>query len=136
MSKVILKKTNRKVAVKVYGTGVSETISLATDCITNRETLDTTQEVNILQIIYSGAPGATATITRNGVIILSMSGDSVGSFDFNGSDFTESIENSSDIVVTTTGLMQVYLVLRKDGGYLSNIDDGLSIYDNPNLPGV
>jgi hypothetical protein len=121
MAKNILKRTNRKVAVKVSGTGVTETITLATDCKNTGETLLENLSVEITSVRWSGAPDATATITRDGDTILILQANAAGNFDMADSEYVESLNSGDDIVVTTSGNMQVYLLLRKSAGYF--IDD-------------
>lgn len=117
MAKHILKKTNRKVAVKVSGTGVTETITLATDCKGTNETLLEQQSVEIVSMTWTGATDATATITRDGDTVLILQANAAGRIDLSEAEYLESINSGNDIVVTTSGEMQVYLLLRKSAGY-------------------
>jgi hypothetical protein len=133
MSKTILKKTESKVAVKLYGTALNETITLATDCLASTEalTVSGTPTVNILAMHWTGAADGVATITRDGVVIATLLGSAGGELLFQDSDFTDTINNTSNIVVTSTGLMQVWLLLRKAGGYSSKIETAqYSVYDD------
>jgi hypothetical protein len=138
MAKAILKKTESKVAVKLYGTALNETITLATDCLASTEllTVGGTPTVNILAMHWSGAADAVATITRNSEVIATLPGSASGELLFHDSDFTESINNTSNLVITSTGLMQVWIVLRKISGYSSKIETAqFSVYDNINAVG-
>ena len=119
MAKHILKLTDKKVAVKVNGTDVTETITLASDCKLTAETIDQTQSVSILSITWMGAVGAYATITRgtSTVPIAIVQGECATTIDFVGSEYSESVESTEDIKIVTSGDMQVYLLLRKDDGY-------------------
>lgn len=138
MAKSILRKTETKVAVKLYGTGMNETVTLATDCLATTEALTVggTPTVNILTMRWMGAAGASATITRGGVVIATILGDSAGDMDFLDQEYCDSINNTSDLVVTSTGLMQVYLLLRKVTGYSSKIETAqFSVYDNTAVVG-
>jgi hypothetical protein len=138
MAKTILKKTESKVAVKLYGTSLNETITLATDCLTATEALTAggTPTVNILAMHWSGAADGVATITRDGIVIATLLGSAGGELLFQDSDFTDSIGNTSNIIVTSTGLMQVWLLLRKVTGYSSKIETAqFSVYDNVNAVG-
>jgi hypothetical protein len=133
MSKTILKKTESKVAVKLYGTALNETITLTTDCLASTEalTVSGTPTVNILAMHWAGAADGVATITRDGVVIATLLGSAGGELLFQDSDFTDTINNTSNIVVTSTGLMQVWLLLRKAGGYSSKIETAqYSVYDD------
>ena len=129
MAKHILKKTNRKVAVKIAGSGVTETITLATDCKGTGETLLESQSVEITSVRWTGAPDATATITRGSDTILILQANAAGNFDMADAEYVESLNSGDDIVVTTTGNMQVYLLLRKSAGYF--IDDPQQYSDLP-----
>ena len=136
MAKTILRKTPQKVAVKVYGSGVSETISLATDCLHTTEVVDGTPAVNILALHWTGAAAGVATITRNSVVISTLLGAAGGELLFNDADFVDNIENTSNIVVATTGQMEVWLSLRKQSGYSSKIETAqFSVYDNTAVVG-
>lgn len=138
MAKTILKKTESKVAVKLHGDNIGETINLATDCLASTEalTVDGTPTVNILTIHWTGAPDSVVTITRNSVVVATLPCAAAGELIFADTDFTDSIENTSNIVVTSTGVAQVWLVLRKISGYSSKIETAqFSIYDNTNAVG-
>jgi len=138
MAKVILKKTESKVAVKLYGTTLNETVSLNVDCLAGTEALTVggTPAVNILGMHWSGAADAVATITRGGVVIATLQANSTGELLFLDTDFSDTVGNTSDIVVTSTGLMQVWLLLRKVAGYSSKIETSqFSVYDNTNAVG-
>lgn len=119
MAKHILKKTNRKVAVKVNGSGVTETITLATDCKNTGETLVDTPTVEVIAVTWVGATDAIATITRgtSTTPIMILQANAAGRIDLSEAEFLESIDSTEDIKVVTTGDMQVYLLLRKSSGY-------------------
>lgn len=117
MSKHILKKTNRKVAVRISGDGADETITLATDCKLDEETLETTQEVNILSMQWTGAKDSTATITRGSGDPIVLLGDAATLLDFDGTDYCDNIDSTEDINVVLSGNITVYLTLRKQSGY-------------------
>lgn len=117
MAKHILKKTNRKVAVKIAGDAANDTISLAVDCKHADESLEETQNVTIQHVKWTGAAGATATITRNSTVIMVLQGDAASELDFTDAEYIDNVESSEDIVVVTSGEMAVYLVLRKENGY-------------------
>jgi hypothetical protein len=136
MAKVILRKTESKVAVKLYGTGMNETVTLNADCLASTEIVSGTPTVNILSVHWSGAAGANATITRGGEVIATLLGDNAGELMFQDSEFTDTVSNTSNLVVTSTGLMQVWILLRKAGGYASKIETSVfSVYDNINAVG-
>ena len=133
MAKTILKKTESKVAVKLYGADLNETVALATDCLAGTEALTVggTPTVNILSMHWTGAADAEATITRNGVVIATLRAEAANTLTFIDSDFTDRINNTSNIVVTSTGVMQLLLLLRKVTGYSSKIETAqFSVYDD------
>ena len=117
MAKTILKKTNKKVAVKISGDAADDTISLAVDCKHADETLESTQNVSIQSVKWTGDTDATAIITRNSVVVMVLQGNAACELDFTDAEFIENTQSASDIVVTTSGEMAVYLVLRKENGY-------------------
>lgn len=136
MNKTILRKTPQKVAVKVEGTNGTSTITLATDLLHGTEVVVGTPAVNILGMHWTGAPDGVATIVRNDKRIATLAGGSAGEILFSDSEFVENIENTSDIVITTTNQMEVWLLLRKQDGYSSKIETAeFSVYDNVNAVG-
>lgn len=136
MAKTILKKSGAKIAVKLHGTDLGETITLNSDCLVASEALSGTQRANIISMHWCGAADAFATITRNSVKIAILQANATGQLTFYDTDFTDSIENESDIVVTSSGEMQVWIVLRKVSGYSSKIETAeFSVYDDTNAVG-
>jgi hypothetical protein len=138
MAKTILKKTESKVSFKLHGSSLNETITLATDCLASTEALTAggTPRANILSMHWTGANDTVITITRNSVVIATLPCNAAGELIFVDTDFTDSVENNSDIVITSTGLAQLWLVVRKVGGYSSKVETAqFSIYDNTNAVG-
>lgn len=136
MNKTILRKTPQKVAVKVEGTNGTSTISLATDLLHTTEVVDGTPEVNILGMHWTGATDGVATIVRNGLRIATLTGATSGEILFSDSEFVDNIANTSDIVITTTNQMEVWLLLRKQSGYSSKLETAeFSVYDNTTVVG-
>lgn len=136
MNKSILRKTPQKVAVKVEGTNGTSTIELATDLLHSTEIVSGTPTVNIVGMHWTGESNAVATIVRNSLRIATLSGGAAGEIIFSDSEFVENTANTSDIVITTTGQMEVWLLLRKQDGYSSKIETAeFSVYDNVNAVG-
>lgn len=136
MNKSILRKTPQKVAVKVEGTNGTSTIELATDLLHSTEVVSGTPTVNIVGMHWTGEATGVATIVRNNLRIATLSGGSAGEILFSDSEFVENTANTSDIVITTTGQMEVWLLLRKQDGYSSKIETAeFSVYDNVNAVG-
>lgn len=123
MAKDILRKTEKKVAVKVSGSGVTETITLNSDLLSSTQSLDgATQTVNIISLRWTGDVDSKITITRNNKVIAILQGNSPGDFDFADAEYNESVNNTYNIVVTTSGDAQLYMNLRKVSGYASKIE--------------
>lgn len=136
MNKSILRKTPQKVAVKVEGTNGTSTIELATDLLHSTEVVSGTPTVNIVGMHWTGEATGVATIVRNDLRIATLSGGSAGEILFSDSEFVENTANTSDIVITTAGQMEVWLLLRKQDGYSSKIETAeFSVYDNVNAVG-
>lgn len=123
--KTILKKTDKEAVVKIAGTAAPQTITLATDLLIASQTLDgATQTVNIVGVIWTGAVGGVVSIARNSVVIMTLQADAAGALDFSGQMMIpDSIENTSDIVVTISGAQaECWLRLRKVSGYAPKIE--------------
>lgn len=136
MAKTILRKTPQMCAVKVAGSGVTETITLATDLLTSTETVAGTPTVDIIAIRWSGAAAAIASITRGGTIISTLTGAYSSTLDFRDGQFRDNVNNTGDLVIVTTGQMEVWLELRKVTGYASKIETAMfGAYDNESAVG-
>lgn len=136
MNKTILRKTPQKVAVKVEGSNSTSTIALATDLLHATEVVVGTPAVNIIGIHWTGDANGTATIVRNNTRIATLTGATSGEILFIDSEFVDNVENTSDIVITSTNQMEVWLLLRKQDGYSSKLETAeFSVYDNTNAVG-
>ena len=125
VTKTILKNTNQETIVKIAGTAASATIDLQTDCLAAAQALDgATQTVNIAGFQFTGLASSTITIARNGTNITTLSAEGHDSIEFTaGNGFADTIDNTSDIVVTIAGAeAQLYLTLRKIGGYATKVE--------------
>jgi hypothetical protein len=124
MAKVILKKTETVSVVKISGTNVSETVTLNADLLTNTEVIQGTPTCNITfaQWNVSSGAGDTITVTRGGVPVLNFFQNS-GEIDMGGNGgYSDSTNNTSDLVIAITGTGNLYLTLRKAAGYASKIE--------------
>ena len=95
-----------------------------------------TQTVNIVGVTWSGSAAGVVTITRNSVVIMTLT--SSGQLDFTGQNMTpDTIENASDIVVTISGgQAECWLRLRKVSGYKTHIEpEQFGSLDNPSVSG-
>lgn len=141
MAKYILKKTEKDCCVKISGpAGTVETITLATDLLTDREipTPGADQVVNIIGLTWTGELDTMSQIVRNGVVITSMQANTTGQFDFEGQGMSpDTVENTSDLVVTITGgQSECWIRLRKVSGYTSKIETAIyGQYDDPTIVG-
>jgi hypothetical protein len=139
VTKTVLKNTNQETIIKVAGTAASSTIDLQTDCLASTQAISgATQTVNIVACKWCGLNNSTITITRNSVNILTLNGSDAGDLDFSaGYGFVDSIENTSDVVVTVAGAeAQVYLTLRKVGGYATKVETAVfGAYDDQTAVG-
>ena len=109
-----LKLTQVQAVVRCTGTGGdSGTIDIDTDIKKSGETASS-PTVNITRVHWNCASGASATITRNSVEIMSVSGN--GFTDWYG--WVENTENDQDIdVAITGGNASVWLELSKVTGF-------------------
>lgn len=136
MPKRIMKQTETLAVVKVWGTNISETISLNSDLLSSTMVVDGTPRVNISFLTsYSPSDADSVAIFRNSVPVVYLTG--VDQLDFSGNfGITEDTENASNFVVTITGTAGVYLNLRKVSGYKSKIETAqFSVYDDLNAVG-
>jgi hypothetical protein len=137
MAKDILRKTEKKVAVKISGADVTETISLNSDLLSSSQALDGgVQKVNIISLRWTGDTDSKITVTRNSKVIVVLQGNSPGDFDFADSEYNDNVNNASNIIVTTVGNAQLYMNLRKESGYASKIETPeFSVYDDTTAVG-
>ena len=140
VTKTIMKTTHQDAIVKVAGTAGSATISLSLDLLpASGQQLDgATQTVEIVGAIVTGLLSSAITVARNGVNILTFAGENSSTFDFQGHGFRDNIQATSDIVVTIAGAeAQLYLKLRKVGGYANQVENSTyGAYDDPTRVGA
>lgn len=140
VTKTILKNTNNETIVKIAGTAASSTIDLQTDCLASstQALSGATQTVNIVGFQFTGLASSTITIARNSVNIITVAAEGHDSIEFAaGNGFSDTIENTSDIVVTIAGAeAQLYLTLRKVGGYATKVETAVfGAYDDQTVVG-
>jgi hypothetical protein len=137
MAKTVLKNTNNEAVVKITGIG-AETIDLQTDILAATQALaGETQTVNIVGIQFTGLATSTITIVRGGTTVTSLSSEGHDYIEL-GAGYSETIGNTSDIVVTIgTANAQAYITLRKVGGYATTVETATyGIYDDPTIVGA
>ncbi len=139
VTKTVLKNTNNETIVKIAGTAASSTITLNSDCLASTQALDgATQTVNIVGFQFTGLASSTITIARNSTNITTVSAEGHDDVEFAaGMGFADTIQNTSDIVVTIAGAeAQLYLTLRKIGGYASKVETAVfGAYDDQTAVG-
>ena len=138
MSKALIKQTETMEVWKIWGISSSDTITLATDCLSPTMTVTGTPTVNINFVTWSVSNGAgpdVVRVTRNSEEILTLYQN--GQLDFAGNGgFSDNRQNTSDIIVTITGTGQCYLTLRKVTGWSSKIETAqYGPYDNTTIVG-
>lgn len=124
MAKTLLRLTEKSASVKI--SDIAETITLAIDLKKANEVIAGTPTVSLYRVYATG----NFDISRGTVVLKSTSGQM---FDLDFSQM-ECVDNSAatvDLVVTPAAGVQVYLVLRKEGGYQSMIQpEQFGQYDN------
>ena len=136
--KTILKLTERDVVVKLAGTAGTSTIAIATDIKKTNEIISGPIHTPISGVQWTGSVDGLATIVRNGVTIMTLNAGAAGALEMNGQMMIpDTIEDSSDIVVTFTGTaMEVWFRIKKTSGYKSAIETSeFGQYDNPAVVG-
>jgi hypothetical protein len=140
VTKTVLKNTNNETIVKIAGTAASSTITLNSDCLASTQALDgATQTVNIVGFQFTGLASSTITIARNSTNITTVSAEGHDDVEFAaGMGFADTIQNTSDIVVTIGGAeAQLYLTLRKVGGYATKVEEAVyGAYDDRSRVGA
>ncbi len=139
VTKTILKNTNNETVIKIAGTAAAATIDLQTDIVASTQALSgDTQTVNIAGVQWVGLDGASITISRNGANVLTLPGGGADYLEFAaGNGFVDTVNNTSDVVVTIAGAeAQCYLTLRKVGGYATKVETAVyGAYDNESVVG-
>lgn len=137
VTKTILKKAKHEVVVKFSndtGSAQTSTFDLDVDALLSTEVIEGTVKVNIVELTWSGLSGSTFTLTRNSVKIFSGVGDNPEQFIFSG--FVDGQENTSDIGISMSGEIYLYLTLRKNSGFETKIETAqFGSYDNTTARG-
>ena len=116
-----LKNSHKEAIVKVSGTAATGTIDIST-LLADNQLLESggTPTVAITGFHVNALSGATITVNRNSVPILNIPGPNIDTVQFNQYGFVDNIEDDQDIdVVIAGGAADLYLFLRKTGGYAS-----------------
>lgn len=140
MAKATLRNTHQEAVIKVSGgDATTETIVLADLATTPGQVLDgATQTVNIVGVTWTGQNATEITVTRNSVVVMTLPSTGSTTIDFGGQALPpENTENTSSIVVSIAGGQgEVWLKLRKVGGYKTTIEpEQFGPYDDPTVAG-
>ena len=94
-------------------------------------------KVNIAGVKYAGTTSSVVTVTRNSINVMAFSTEGVDGMDF-AAGWVDTQENEFDIgVAFSGGAATVYLTLRKQTGFLNNIETATySVYDNEAAAGA
>lgn len=138
--KSILKNVAQEAVVKVSGTDGTATIVLATDLLSVGQALDgATQSAAIVGVTWTGATDGIVTVTRGGVVVMTLQANAAGFLDFSGQAMIpDNIGATSDIVVAVSGATaQCWLRLRKVDGYRTMVEGATyGSYDDPTRVGA
>lgn len=121
----IIRNTNLETIVKFEGssTDTAATIDISTLAATTQARNSDTPTVNIVKFIATGLLTSGVQIVRNGVSVLAAAPENAPLLDLTQNSISDSIQNTSNIVITTTGAASTgYLVLRKIAGWSTEVE--------------
>ena len=121
----IIKNTNQETIIKYEGssTDTAATIDISTLAATTQARNSDTPTVNIVKFIATGLLTSGVQIVRNGVSVLAAAPENAPLLDLTQNSISDSIQNTSNIVITTTGAASTgYLVLRKIAGWNTEVE--------------
>jgi hypothetical protein len=113
MAKTALKITAQNAVIRCTG-AATHTITMAS-IVSPRQTAVVAPTATIKGIKWTVPVGATASITRNAVLLYDFPAGSWGCFDF--TNYTDNEGKGSSIVITITGNAAVIVELSKDSGW-------------------
>lgn len=133
MAKTIMKLTETLAIVKISGT-TPETITLNSDLLSSTQVVSGTPKVGIGYLCWT--TGGNIKISRNSVDIYDLY-TNTGEFDLSGNGgMLDTINGTSNLVVTITTGGVIFLTLRKIEGYASKIEPWrYGQYDNTGATG-
>lgn len=121
----IIRNTNLETIIKFEGSvaDTAATIDISTLTATTQARNAETPTVNIVKFIASGLLTAGVMVVRNGVTVLAAAPESGVLLDLSQNGISDNIQNTSNIVITTTGAVSTgYLVLRKLAGWATKVE--------------
>jgi len=122
----IIKNTNQETIIKFEGssTDTAATIDISTLAASTQTRNSDTPTVNIVKFMALGLLTSGVTITRNSVVVMAAAPENAPVLDLTQNGISDSIQNTSNIVITTTGAASTgYLVLRKIAGWNTKVED-------------
>ena len=135
----VLRNTHQETIVKVAGTAATAPIDISAAIIAPGQALTSggTPKVSIVGYVVSTLAGATVTVTRNGVNVITVPGGVNDVVRFNENGFMDNIQEDQNIDVTIAGAeAQIYLILRKTAGYSTKIEPAtFGAYDDETAVG-
>jgi hypothetical protein len=137
----VVKNTNQE-AIVHFDTVAAESGTLALNTLaasTQALTVGGTPTVNIVKFISTGQDGAALRIVRNGKNIIACAPENAPFLDLNSNGFSDTTNNTYDIVVTNDVAKPVtgYLVLRKVSGWDTKVETAwYGAYDDPTVVGA
>jgi hypothetical protein len=136
----IIRNTNLETIIKYEGSSVdtAATIDISTLAATTQARNSDTPTVNIVKFIASGLLTGGVTVVRNSVTILAAAPENAPVLDLTQNGISDSIQNTQNIVITTTGAASTgYLVLRKVAGWSTKVENSTyGAYDDPTRVGA
>jgi len=136
----IIRNTNQETIIKYEGSSAdtAATIDISTLAASTQTRNADTPTVNIVKFIASGLLTAGVTVVRNSVTILAAAPENAPVFDLTQNGISDSVQNTQNIVITTTGAASTgYLVLRKIAGWSTKVEDATyGAYDDPTRVGA
>jgi hypothetical protein len=134
---VIIKNSSHEVVVKMTGNaGDTGTINLSTLANAN-QTQSGTATVNIAGVRYAGTTSSVVAVTRDSTNVMTFSTEGVDGEEF-ASGWVDNQENTANIdLAISGGTATVWLTLRKQAGFLNNIETGIyGVYDDESQAGA
>jgi hypothetical protein len=122
----IIRNTNLETIIKYEGssTDTAATIDISTLTATTQARNAETPTVNIVKFIATGLLTSGVTVVRNSVTVLAAAPENAPAIDLTQNHISDSIQNTSNIVITTTGAASTgYLVLRKLAGWATKVEE-------------
>lgn len=136
----IIRNTNLETIIKFEGssTDTAATIDISTLAATTQARNSDTPTVNIVKFIATGLLTSGVQIVRNGVNVLSAAPENSPVLDLTQNHISDNIQNTSNIVITTTGAASTgYLVLRKIAGWSTKVEEATyGAYDDATRVGA